>query len=234
MPAGRPKRAVQQFNINQWNQNNFDFLNWFVEFAAAGLVGGANQQLFISSTINPSNQKSLICWLICWNEIEDCCWLLPPGLTALIHNFISFISSIIEEIEKKLKLNGSLPHLSSIENQRFSYCGKGPNARQLSFLQSICPFGRANWRRKGVEWAGAAVSIAIPFIIPFKNSKFFHSMNMQQLYWRQITVIILFNSINWFHEFNQSMKQKREIKFIWFVFLVELMGWMNEIELPPP
>ena len=42
-----------------------------------------------------------------------------------------------------------------------------------------------------VEWAAAAVSIAIPFIIPFKNSKFFHSMNMQQLYWRQITVIIL-------------------------------------------
>ena len=94
-------------------------------------------------------------------------------------------------------------------------------------------------KRKEVELfdftsRGAAVSIAIPFIIPFKNSKFFHSMNMQQLYWRQITVIILFNSINWFHEFNQSMKQKREIKFIWFVFLVELMGWMNEIELPPP
>ena len=78
-----------------------------------------------------------------------------------------------------------------------------------------------------VEWAAAAVSIAIPFIIPFKNSKFFHSMNMQQLYWRQITVIILFDSFHFIHEFTKWKKTKRMVELFLFELneLNEMNGW---------
>ena len=75
--------------------------------------------------------------------------------------------------------------------------------RQLSFSSSISPLGRADWKRERswMAWSCRQFRCCCSFhsktfqshftsLVQF--SKFFHSMNMQQLYWRQITVIILF------------------------------------------
>ena len=148
-------------------------------------------------------------------------WLPPPSASAVFASFhqnnFHFISIVF------------LPFSNRPSNHFSSRNGLWPGARSPSAftIQSICPFGRADWNELLNCWMGraVAVSIAIPFIIPFKNSKFFHSMNMQQLYWRQITVII---SIS----FNQSLLSFQSTKQNNQTFLIELLvdEWKREVD----
>ena len=146
------------------NQNNFDLLNLLLFH----WLPSPNQLFHFSfhqSTINPILQllKKWNWWKLIWLKEKES-WL---ALTVLRRNETARFSSLIH-----------------------SFGGPSPSTNQIN---SIFPLGREDWNWFWFCWLGGpAVSIAIPFIIPFKNSKFFHSMNMQQLYWRQITVIILF------------------------------------------
>ena len=114
------------------------------------------------------------------------CFCFAAGLTALNqspsinsknqNNFDLLIDEEMDWLAHPPQLHCSFHYHSILNTQRAPMPVNNQN-------NPIFPLGREDWNCFWfVEWAGAAVSIAIPFIIPFKNSKFFHSMNMQQLY----------------------------------------------------
>ena len=181
-----------------------------------------NHSINYNNSINSSTKQTFLFWLkrivdwwlmSCWWPPHNCC-----AIALLLHQFAllfaSFITpqsnsrsswwsrahSLLHSLQSnKLKiyfllvLSGLAPPPLLFHSLKMNEAAMGPlpfhfNQSSISFL-----ILKEKWNViDEMNWAGHAVSIAIPFIIPFKNSKFFHSMNMQQLYWRQITVIILF------------------------------------------
>ena len=199
------------------------WLSWWIavdvwwEWVAAPLATNSTNKT-ITNSFNAMNL--FVLWFVGW--------LPPPSASAVFASFhqnnFHFISIVF------------LPFSNRPSNHFSSRNGLWPGARSPSAftIQSICPFGRADWNELLNCWMGraVAVSIAIPFIIPFKNSKFFHSMNMQQLYWRQITVIISF-LINPFHSTNERNESIKNEKFN-FSLLVDEWEWLLNGLLPPP
>ena len=133
----------------------------------------------------------------------------PPSLKKFHQSTNNQFHWIVEvDLISFLQITGSLSFALLISRNQTR---KGAAKLFNSLLFFELPIRKSNsLRKEGIDWAAAAVSIAIPFIIPFKNSKFFHSMNMQQLYWRQITVIISFlihQSISWMKSIAERKKK---------------------------
>ena len=140
--------AIQLQSINQ---NNFDFLNWFVEFAAAGLVGQPTNQ--------PINQHFNQTFLIeCWD------WLLivvagPHSLIKL--TFLPFV--FFQRQENKLRRKDWVCWLrsscapSSFANSIHSAYGPGPNARQFFLYFFSSPIRKSELERNKENWMSWAI-----------------------------------------------------------------------------
>ena len=87
---------------HQWNQFTFrkvDWLNWLDLF---GERAAQQSTFFISSTIIQLNQKSLIDWLICWNEIEELLNCFALRGCSLFHKIKS--THFIQQTHQQTKL----------------------------------------------------------------------------------------------------------------------------------
>ena len=134
-----------------------------------------------------------------------------------------------EELAEMDGLFFSFLHCSStncsFHSQLFSsQYEKGPPARLFFFLFFSSPIRKSELKRKEKKRMseGSHQSVHLPQIQIKLTHRFVFVYNS---WLAAYTVIILFNSINWFHEFNQSMKQKRNL-----IYWISLgwVDWWNE------